>query len=556
MRKNLLKKMFALTLSSVMAISVLYGCGKEAEEPSTTINKADLTPQEYYGVDSWDAVEYEVAKEDHYRNYYEVFVYSFADSDGDGIGDIQGLISKLDYIEEMGFNGIWLMPIMPSGTYHKYDVDDYYDIDSKYGTLEDYTDLIDACHSRNINVIIDLVFNHTSSSHEWFTTACNYYKSLGAGEEPDFEECPYANYYNFAKTEDVKGKSTYSKISGSEYSYEGMFWSGMPDLNLDNPLVRAEIEDVVDFWINLGTDGFRLDAVKEYFSGHKTKNLEVLDWFETYIRSVKEDAFVVGEVWEPYSSIKSYYNSGFESFFDYGYGNNSGYIITNINTRNGLALSEKLEKTEKGYFESNPNMVNSPFLSNHDTGRIAGFCNYDENRIKLAGAINQIMSGCSFVYYGEELGMTGSGKDENKRAPMAWTSYKSGYGITVGPTAMDSDIVNQFGALDTQEKDIDSIYWYYRKMLHIRRTYEEIAKGSTTSIDAGDKKICAISKEYNGETMYILCNFGEEEKTITLSKDTYAYEKLIEYLVTNTDNEVKLNGDSITIPAYGIAFLK
>ena len=110
--------------------------------------------------------------DDNYRNYYEIFVYSFYDSNGDGIGDLNGVTQKLDYIQDMGFNGIWLMPVMPSTTYHKYDVKDYCAIDSQYGTIDDFKNLVDECHKRGINVVIDMVINHTSSSHQWFIKAC------------------------------------------------------------------------------------------------------------------------------------------------------------------------------------------------------------------------------------------------------------------------------------------------------------------------------------------------------------------------------------------------
>lgn len=553
--RKIIKKVISISLLLMLSASTLIGCGKEQEE-ETTIDKSSLTPQEYYNVASWDEEEYEVSSDDHYRNYYEVFVYSFADSDGDGIGDIQGLISKLDYIEEMGFNGIWLMPIMPSTTYHKYDITDYYGIDSEYGTLEDFMDLIDKCHARNINVIIDTVFNHTSSKHEWFTTAVNYYKSLGAGEEPDYTVCPEANYYNFMKTEDVS-KSSYIKISGSEWSYEGVFWSEMPDLNLDNPVVREELQKVIDYWLNIGVDGFRLDASKEYTTGNKDKNKEVLSWIESYVTSVREDAYIVAEIWDTYSNISNYYKSGIESIFDFAYGDSSGLLITSLNTANGKRLSEKLESTESGYLESNSNMVNAPFVSNHDIGRISGFVSYDLDKMKLVGAINQIMSGCSFVYYGEEIGMTGSGadKDENKRAPMNWSSFKGGV-TTVGPKAMDSDVASKFEPVDSQMEDIDSIYWYYRKIIHIRSTYEEIAKGSTKSLELDNETVCSISKTYNDETIYILCNLSNEEQKVTLSKNDYEYSSMVEYMVTNTDQEVKLDGDVITLPPYGIAFIK
>ena len=165
----------------------------------------------------------------------------------------------------MGFNGIWLMPIMQSTTYHKYDVTDYYDIDDEYGTLDDFEAFIKECDERGIDVIIDLVFNHTSSEHPWFTTAYNYLQNLPEGEEPNLEDCPYVGYYDFHRG--PKGGD--SVVTGTDWYYESIFWYGMPDLNLYNEDVRREIEGIADYWMGMGVDGFRLDAVKE-FESHDT----------------------------------------------------------------------------------------------------------------------------------------------------------------------------------------------------------------------------------------------------------------------------------------------
>ena len=511
--RKILKKIGALTLASCLAASMLVGCNESTnngEKETTTADISKLTPEEYFNVASWDSQEYEVAKEDHYRNYYEVFVYSFADSDGDGIGDLNGLISKLDYIEDLGFNGIWLMPIMKSTTYHKYDVVDYCSIDEEYGTME------------------------------------------------DFEKCPYANYYNIKTKEEVGNASGYAAISGTDYKYECQFWSGMPDLNLDNPQVRKEIENIVDFWIEKGVDGFRLDAAKEYTTGNSEKNIEVLNWFENYVKSVKEDTYVVAEVWDSQAAIANYYTSGVESIFDYAFGNNSGILVKCINLMNGKNLAQRFEKVEATYLSNNAKLVNAPFASNHDTGRLTGFLSNNQNKVKLAGALNQIMSGCSFVYYGEEIGMSGSvaARDENARTPMRWNNFAGGVN-TVGPTNMD-EIEQPFATLEEQMKDKNSIYWYYKNMLHIRRTYEEISKGRTTAIDDFDENaLCVIRKTYEDQTMIIIANLGNEPKTITLSKDKYGYSDMVASLVTNIgDDSITIDGDNITIPAYGIAFLK
>ena len=197
--------------------------------------------------------------DDNNRNWYEIFVYSFYDSDNDGIGDLNGVTSKLDYIREMGFNGIWLMPIHPSPTYHKYDVKDYYDVDEVYGTLDDLKNLVDEAHKRGIRVILDLVVNHSSSDHPWFKEACDYIRENGA---PGGK---YGEYYNFTKKANATG---YSLVSGTSYYYESRFWSGMPDLNLDSEQVKAEIVKIMKYWFEeYQIDGFRLDAVTSYYTG-------------------------------------------------------------------------------------------------------------------------------------------------------------------------------------------------------------------------------------------------------------------------------------------------
>ena len=178
--------------------------------------------------------------DDNYRTFYEIFVYSFCDSDGDGIGDLQGVISKLDYLQELGINGIWFMPIHPSTSYHKYNVSDYYDIDPQYGTMADFEELLAECEKRDIHVIIDLVVNHTGSEHVWFKEAVSYLQNLPAGAEPDPAECKYLDYYFFSKEE---GKGS-RPVEGTDWYYEGMFDYSMPDINLGSEATREEIKNI------------------------------------------------------------------------------------------------------------------------------------------------------------------------------------------------------------------------------------------------------------------------------------------------------------------------
>ena len=226
-----INKLLMLVLSFFI-VFVLCSCSKTNEstkpvEVTTTRKKVSENRKYEHDLNIID---------DNYRNYYEIFVFSFADSNNDGIGDFNGVTSKLDYIKDMGFNGIWLMPINTASSYHKYDVIDYYNVDPNYGTLADLTNLLTKAHEKGIKVILDLVINHTGEGHPWFQDAKNYIKSYG------YPGGDFGDFYNFS----TSYNSGYSAISGTNYFYEAQFWSGMPDLNLDSANVKREISNIIN----------------------------------------------------------------------------------------------------------------------------------------------------------------------------------------------------------------------------------------------------------------------------------------------------------------------
>ena len=491
-----------------------------------------------------------VSENDNIRTYYEVFVYSFCDSNGDGIGDLKGLDSKLDYISGLGFTGIWLMPICPAMSYHKYDVTDYMNIDPQYGTLEDYEKLVKDCHKRNIKVINDLVINHTGSGHPWFVKASAYLKA-----HPDTslkeaaEACPEAGYYNFAKA----NGTGYHKLDNTGWYYESQFSSKMPDLNLDNPAVRSQIKDIMQFWTDKGADGFRLDAAKEYYTGNSDKNTEMLEFLQKTVDGINPDAYMVAEIWDSYSSIIKYYKSGITSIFDYPFGNSDGQIIKTLhgagNASRVSKYAENLEKADTAYADSNASYIDAPFLSNHDTGRIEGFVNGDEGKLKLAGAMNLFMSGTAFVYYGEELGMSGSGNDPSKRSPMYWSSTDT-KGMTSPPPECTAQ-EHKFGAYDEQKKEEGSIYNYYKKAIAIRNKYPVISHGHTACEKSLNKGcISAIKKTYGNEEYVILMNISDKSSAVEMK--TFSSFQLKESLCVSSD-EAGYDGKTLTLPAYGVA---
>ncbi|MBQ8834976.1 MAG: alpha amylase [Oscillospiraceae bacterium] len=490
--------------------------------------------------------------DDNYRVFYEIFVYSFCDSNGDGIGDLQGVISKLDYLQELGINGIWFMPIHPSQSYHKYDVRDYYDIDPDYGTMADMEQLLAECNARGINVITDLVLNHTGDDHEWFLTACEYLRNLPAGAEPDVSECPYVDYYYFSK----EAGSGYHAISGSQWYYEGKFSPDMPDLNLGNETVRAEIRDIMQFWFDKGVSGFRLDAAKEFYSGDVNANVEVLSWIQETATSIKEDAYLVAEVWEGFGQVTNYYKSGITSLFNFPFGNTDGKVPAVVrgagNAKTVSSYAKALEQADTAYLEANPNYIDAPFVSNHDVGRIAGFVARDELKMKMAGAMNVLMSGSCFIYYGEEIGMTGSGNDPSKRAPMYWNAERNN-GVTDPPPECELPESYPLASAEEQRVDDSSLYNYYRQVIALRKAMPVISHGRTTAEEALNVNcISAQRKTWGEEECIILLNIQTEGTTVDLS----AYEGwTLAASISADGNPITLEGTSLNMPAYGLAVL-
>jgi len=535
-------------LSLLLACLLLAGCASNAVSQEKAAPAAVETEKALAQISALGT-----SPDDNYRTWYEIFVYSFCDSNGDGIGDLKGVESKLDYLTELGINGIWLMPIHPSQSYHKYDVADYYAIDPVYGTLDDFRDFLAACEERDIHVILDLVLNHTANNHEWFLTACDYLRSLPAGAEPDVEECPYVGYYYFSRQQEAP---YYYEVSDSEWYYEGKFSPDMPDLDLANGLVRQEIEAIMRYWLDMGVAGFRLDAVKEFYSGDTPKNVEVLAWIQELAASIKEDVYLVAECWDGFGAVTEYYTSGLTSFFNFPFGTTDGVVIDTVRAAGRESAVKNyainLEKAHKAYSGANPNYIDAPFLSNHDVGRIAGFCNRDEYKTKLAGAMNLLMGGSAFIYYGEEIGMTGSGNDPSKRAPMYWNIARDN-GTTNPPPECELPESYPFGSLEEQLYDDASVYNYYRQAIAIRKALPVISHGVPTveaALNAGC--VSAHRKTWGEESCVILMNVNTEAAQVDLS--AYADWTLAATLSANGES-VAMEETNLNMAPFGVAVL-
>ncbi len=533
------KKIFCITLSAALLLSSLTSCGKAVKTKEA---------------DGYAYTQELQVIEDNYRNYYEIFVASYYDSDGDGMGDFAGITEKLDYIKDMGFNGIWLMPIMPSPSYHKYDTTDYMDVDPAYGTIEDFKNLVDACHEKDIRIIVDFVVNHSSNEHPWFKEAYAYLQSLGEGEEPDANVCPYVDYYHFSRD---KGGSGYSDVTGTPYKYESVFYYTQPDLNWENPAVRAEFEPIMDFWVKeIGIDGFRVDAAMHFEEDDTAFNTEVLSWMYQYCKKLNPEFYMVSEVWASKATVADYYMSQTDSMFNFDAGQAEGKILKAARGGNAENFVNAMLEYDKMCRDIYADYIDAPFLTNHDMGRVANALVSKEENMKMAGALLLSMKGSPFVYYGEEIGMKSSGNaDENKRLPMIWSETDE-TGKTNGPVGSDKNVKQSFPALDEQQQDMDSINQFYKRALRIRNENPEIARGHMKKVDGlCNSDYATITKEYDESTIGVIYNTSAEEQVIDLSGSVLEDMHIRGYLVA-TDGEVTLEGNTVTMPAQSICYLK
>lgn len=489
--------------------------------------------------------------DDNYRNWYEIFVYSFYDSNNDGIGDLNGVTSKLDYIQEMGFNGIWLMPIHPSPTYHKYDVKDYYAIDEAYGTLDDFKNLVNEAHNRGIKVIIDLVLNHSSSDHPWFKEACDYIRENGA---PGGK---YGEYYNFTTKANATG---YSLVSGSSYYYESRFWSGMPDLNLDSPQVKAEIVDIMKYWFEeYQVDGFRLDAVTSYYTGDVPSNVEFLSWLNTEAKKLNPDCYIVGEAWVGSDyEISRYYESGIDSFFLFTGAQAGGTIPMLVKQNSGASLGKLMESLHDTYKDN----IMAPFLGNHDTMRPGSFMPGAE-KVKMAAGVLSMMNGSTFVYYGEEIGMIskdGTNSDPHKRIAMKWSSANvyEGWCYTTPENIKLDETYYYYPSVEEQLEDENSILNYYKQAMKLRNMFPSIARGEVKYYPENQNNyICVITKTYNEEKITIVFNLDSFEQIVQLNVNELGFSKVVGELYATNEGTVTFNKNgNLTLPPYSIVILQ
>lgn len=445
---------------------------------------------------------------------YSLFPIAFADSNGDNIGDIQGIIGQLDYLNDndpttdtdLGIDAVWFNPLYPSDTYHKYDIKDYKAIDPSFGTLDDFKELVSEMHKRGIKIILDMVFNHTSDTHPWFTQGIS-------GKSP-FDE--YYMIKTKIKMSDYPGNAGwYGKNSRM---YFAGFWNEMPDLNAESDLVREELHSVLDFWMDLGVDGFRYDAVtqiyavNEYPTGTQLLQLSKQYWMEmkAYVESKNKAVYTVGEAWVSAISASSY-AIGFDSLFNFDLATG---IINTVKNGSSANFLDNYINGQKLYDSKTDHYVDAIFLTNHDQNRIMSEVSGDIDTAKMAASILFTLPGIPFVYYGEELGMKGMKPDEHIREGFKWND------TTMPPVA--DWVFNQYNqstpSYEEQVNDPNSMFTHYRTLIKLRKNSEVLRFGDLQKIDSNFKFI-AFSRTYNGKTLIIVHNVSNTQQSFTLPQE-------------------------------------
>ncbi|MCK6547107.1 alpha-amylase [Myxococcota bacterium] len=447
---------------------------------------------------------------------YEVFVRSFADSDGDGIGDLRGLTSKLDYLNDgqpggtdLEVDALWLMPIHPSPSYHGFDVTDYRGINPDYGTMEDFETFVAAAQRRGIKVLLDFVLNHSSAEHPWFveskdpTSPKRSWYVWADGPEPPAWRRPWDNAMVWYPYEDD--------------FYYALFAIDIPDLNLANPDVEAEMTDTMRFWLSKGVDGFRVDAARYFIEG---PDGELADRRETHdymkrtrytIHQEYPDALWVAEAWVTVNTLKDYYGEGNEYQLAFSF-DLAAAIKQSIANGNADALLFALRAADAAYPDRG---FEAPFLGNHDQERVMITFRNDLAKMRLAAAVLFALPGTPFIYYGEELAMRGgrTPREQDKRTPMRWNATPPSFGFTTSSTTWNGTVPSEDPGIDVESQlaDEGSMLALFRRLIALRKTTAPLGLGTAAVAETtGGRGAVALLRTHEGARVLFVANVSAD----------------------------------------------
>ena len=529
-----MKKYAALLLVLVLTLSLFAGCSSDNDDPSSG-SSGEFAAKVPEGV---------TATEDNARVFYEIFVGSFSDSNGDGIGDLRGIINRMDYLNDgddssgksLGVEGLWLTPIFASGSYHKYDIDDYYTIDKAFGTQEDLKELAELCHQRNVKLIIDLPVNHTSKNCEWFKSFTQAHKDGAVSDK-------YYDFYSYyTEGQDAPAGRAFAKLYGTDVYYECNFYDGMPELNFDSEEVRQTMLDVAKHYLDLGVDGFRFDAAKYVYFGDNNASEAFWSWYLSELRAVKPDLYTVAEVWDADVVTSIYYPS--TNCFNFTVSQAEGHIAKSVQgdaSRYISYVGTYLDSIK----DTNPDAMFVPFIANHDTDRAAGYLPSSNGRAQMAANLLLLSPGSPFLYYGEEIGMRGSrgsaNTDANRRLAMLWGDDDTVRDPT--GTTYSSDKRAE-GSVVEELSNENSLYNYYKRVILVRKANPEIARGEFKPLSLSGVNVSGFTSSWKGNTVCVLHNASTDEAVLDLSKLGLDFSVLRNFVGMG---EANLDGTTLTI---------
>jgi len=510
---------------------------------------------------------------------YQIYPRSFADSNNDGIGDLPGIISKLDYLEALGVDAIWLSPIYPSPDVDfGYDVADYTAIDPKFGTMQDFNELVKSAKKRGIHIILDLVLNHTSDQHYWFK------------ESRKSKDNPYHDWYIWRDPkpngdppnhwQSVFGGPAWEYDPNLEQYYYHMFYKEQADLNWRNPAVRAAMLDVFRFWLNKGVSGFRLDVFNAYFKDPEFKDnpsqfgIRPFDR-QKHIYDVSQPEMypLIQEIREIVDEYKNTYVVGETFLADTEHtatycGDDKLHAAFNFEFANNRWHPKRfLKSAVKWYQALGDDAWPNNFLSNHDMHRAATrYCfGEDDRRAKVAAAMLLTLKGTPFIYYGEEIGLRDitiwkkkdikdpvgqtynplyNGRDKC-RAPMQWhDSTNAGFSDTdpwlpVHPNYPDRKVEQQLA-------DPDSLLNFFKQLIQVRKTQPALQRGDFHPLDENPRHILAFLRVFQEDQVLVVLNFSSRKLDFTLPEGPW----------TSFFGEEPQNNGFITLSPYDVRLLK
>ena len=553
-----------------------------------------------------------------YKNavVYQIYPFSFMDSNNDGWGDIEGIISRLDYIRDLGVTAIWFSPLYRSPDYdYGYDVSDYRAIDEKFGTMEDFDRLLEECHKRDLKVIMDMVINHTSTEHPWFKEAVS---------SPD---SPYRDYYIIRKGRREKGKllppsnwestftgSAWERIGESDDFYLHLFCREQADLNWENPKVREEITDILNFWLGKGVDGFRFDVFNMFSKVFPIQDDDSKDSFQKgapyyvdgprmheFLKELNEksfslyDIFTVGESFHPSAENAREYvregNGELDAIFSFAHLDSD-----NIGGKKFFPKPFDLRQFKKGLFDPQRAEYkegwNTLVLENHDNPRSVSRFSIDVKKYRyeaatMLAAVMYMGFGTPFIYMGQEAGLTNCdfnsidemkdpvshfvydlmtgygmpkplafrfikyGARDHSRVPMAWDdSVNGGFNKGHEPWQCVNPLLTEINV----RKDLESqksVYRFYQKLLRIRKKCKEAVWGDLREYDHENRRIIAYSRTYQGRRLFVCANFSKRQTVYKLPEEIKSYR-----VILNNYDALGRNGQKISLRPYQAVVLK